>query len=248
MAACPPDRPIALVTNVAEYAGFPAAQALTRAGFAVVCHDRTFACADPKATFRERQPDLVGIPEQDPEAIVEVVIREYGRLDVLVSNDSYPARRVGIEDASLDDYRATIEALMIAPFALVRAAARQMKERRSGRIILISSASPLRPYPGFSMYASARGGANTLAVALAKELAEFGISVNAVAPNFLSSETYYPKEKWVNDPKYARRVEEMVPLKRLGRPEEIGEVIAFLASGKADFVTGQVIPFTGGWP
>lgn len=155
---------------------------------------------------------------------------------------------MGIEDASLDDYRATIEALMITPFALVRAAARQMKERRSGRIILVTSASRLRPYPGFSMYASARGGASTLAVALAKEIAEFGISVNAVAPNFLSSETYYPKEKWIDDPKYARRVEELDPLKRLGRPEEVGELIAFLASGKADFVTGQVIPFTGGWP
>jgi NAD(P)-dependent dehydrogenase (short-subunit alcohol dehydrogenase family) len=72
--------------------------------------------------------------------------------------------------------------------------------------------------------------------------------VNAVAPNFLYSETYYPRAQWMEDPKYVQRIKDMVPLGRLGRPEEIGELIAFLVSGKSDFVTGQVIPFTGGWP
>lgn len=87
MAACPPARPVALVTNVAEYAGLPAAQALTWAGFTVVCHDRSFASADLEAAFQEEQSALVAIAEQDPRAIIEAVIRDHGRLDVLVSSD-----------------------------------------------------------------------------------------------------------------------------------------------------------------
>lgn len=239
---------IAIVTNVAEYAGAPAADALAADGFTVLCHDPSFAAMEARAAFETAHAGLNAASAEAPEALVAEAVSRFGRLDVLVSNDAFHAKRVRIEDGVAEEYRATLESLMVTPFRLAAAAARVMKGQGGGRMILVTSAAPLRPYPGFSMYASARAGASGLAQALAKELGAFGIQVNAVAPNFLYSETYYPRAQWIEDPKYVQRVKDLVPMQRLGRPEEIGALIAFLASGKSDFVTGQVIAFTGGWP
>ena len=239
---------VAVVTNVTEYAGAPAAMALAADGFAVLCHDPSFTEAEARTAFEASRPDCLAAAAQEPEALVAEAVARLGRLDALVSNDPWPARRLRIGEATPEEYRATIEALMVTPFRLAAAAAVVMEGQGGGRIVLVTSAAPLRPYPGFSMYASARAGASGLAQALGKELGAANIQVNAVAPNFLSSETYYPKAQWADDPKYVERLKRMVPMQRLGRPEEVGALIAFLASGKADFVTAQVIPFTGGWP
>jgi NAD(P)-dependent dehydrogenase (short-subunit alcohol dehydrogenase family) len=239
---------IAIVTNVSEYAGLPAARALAAAQTTVLCHDKSFTDAAARAAFEAEHPSCLAAGAETPEALVAEAVARFGTVDAVVSNDAFPAQRVRIEEADAAAYRQALEALMVAPFRLAAAAAKEMKKQGSGRIVLLTSASPLRPYPGFSIYASGRGGASALAQALAKELGPFGIQVNAVAPNFLYSETYYPRAQWMEDPKYVQRIKDMVPLGRLDRPEEIGELIAFLVSGKSDFVTGQVIPFTGGWP
>jgi 3-oxoacyl-[acyl-carrier protein] reductase len=72
--------------------------------------------------------------------------------------------------------------------------------------------------------------------------------VNVVAPNYLYSEAYYPRARFIDDPDGRAQIAAKVPLGRLERPEEIGELISFLASGRAPFVTSQVIDFTGWWP
>jgi NAD(P)-dependent dehydrogenase (short-subunit alcohol dehydrogenase family) len=239
---------IAVVTNATEYAGLPSALALAHAEFTVICHGRGFDEESARRAFTSAHRELGASAEQDPAALIRTVTQEHGKVDVVVSNDCCPARFVPIENASLDEYRATLEALLVTPFALVKAVAPQMKQRRGGRIILITSAGPISPYAELSMYISGRGGASSLAVALSKELGPFNITVNAVAPNFLQSEIYYPSEIWETNPTHRAYLEGHVPLGRLGRPEEIGELVAFLASGKCDFVNGQVIPFTGGWP
>jgi len=239
---------VALVTNVTEYAGAPAVAALLAQGCRVLGHDPSFGEANARAVAEAATPGLYAASSQEPEDLVAEVIDRFGRLDALISNDTHPAARVRIEEASAEDYRSALEALMVTPFRLASAAARVMKDQRSGAMVFITSALPLHPYAGFSIYASARAGAGCLAQTLARELAPFGIPVNAVAPNFLYSETYYPKAQWQDDPKYVQRLKELVPMQRLGRPEEIGALIAFLASGASDFVTGQIIPFTGGWP
>lgn len=239
---------VVLVTNVTEYTGLPSALALAAAGFTVVCHDRGFPDEGARRTFTAAHPQLGVMAEQEPSTMIQTVTERHGKVDVLVSNDCWPARSVPIDEASLEEYRATLEALLVTPFALVKAVAPQMKQRRNGRIILITSAGPISPYAELAMYNSGRGGASALAIALSKELGPFNIPVNAVAPNFLQSPIYYPKELWETDPTCRAYLEGHVPLGRLGRPEEVGELVAFLASGKCDFVSGQVIPFTGGWP
>lgn len=98
------------------------------------------------------------------------------------------------------------------------------------------------------MPTTVRAATTAFAKALAKEVASYGIQVNVVAPNYLYSEMYYPRARYIDDPNGRAAIATTVPAGRLGRPEELGELVAFLASGRSPFTTGQVIYFTGGWP
>jgi NAD(P)-dependent dehydrogenase (short-subunit alcohol dehydrogenase family) len=175
---------VAIVTNITQYAGPAAARGLVEAGFTVVCHDRTFIDAEARAAFAAAHPTLTVNPEQDPRALIETTIAQHGQIDALVSNDLATLAATHIEDAAVEDYRATIEALMVRPFLLAQAVVPHMKTRGCGRIIMITSASALQPLPEYAMYVSARGGASTLAVTLAKELGPYNIQVNAIARIF----------------------------------------------------------------
>jgi NAD(P)-dependent dehydrogenase (short-subunit alcohol dehydrogenase family) len=121
-----------------------------------------------------------------------------------------------------------------------------MKPRKSGKLIFVTSAAPVHGLPNYCMYAAGRGGANSLALSIAKELARDNIQVNAVAPNYIESESYFPKSLLAEATAVAKMTSK-VPLGRLGKPAEVAEMIAFLASDGANFITGQVIPIAGGW-
>jgi NAD(P)-dependent dehydrogenase (short-subunit alcohol dehydrogenase family) len=113
--------------------------------------------------------------------------------------------------------------------------------------VFITSARERRPEAGYAVPTAIRAATTAFARALALEAAPFEVQVNVVAPNYLASELYYPKARFVDDPAGRAAVAEIVPFGRLGQPEEIGELVAFLVSGKSPFVTGQTIGFTGGW-
>lgn len=83
---------------------------------------------------------------------------------------------------------------------------------------------------------------------LSLELAPHQVPVNAIAPNYLYSETYYPRAVFVDDPRGRAFVEQVVPVGRLARPEEIGELVRYLATTQGSFMTGAIIDFSGGWP
>jgi NAD(P)-dependent dehydrogenase (short-subunit alcohol dehydrogenase family) len=237
---------VALVTNVAHFVGLPAAIELAAQGAVVVCHDAGFASANARKEFASTHPGLHVIAEQEPADIVAAVTAGHHRIDVLVNNDAFPAIRAPIETARLEDMRAGLEALVTAPFALAQAVVPQMKQRRGGKLLFITSAAPLRGLANYSMYATARGAANALAVSLARELAPFHIQVNAIAPNFVESPTYFPA-KLLADPEAMQKITGNIPLGRLAKPEEVAALIAFYASPQADFITGHVMPFAGGW-
>jgi len=93
---------------------------------------------------------------------------------------------------------------------------------------------------------TARAAANGLAVSLAKELARDNIQVNAIAPNFVESPDYFPPKLLADEAAFAK-ITRNIPLGRLGKPEEIAAAIAFYASDQSDFITGNVLPFAGGW-
>ena len=239
---------VAIVTNVTELAGVACARALLRDGMTVACHDVNFKDAAKRSEFAAANPGLLANPEQDPEALVHAVIAAHGHLDVLYSNDVFPAGFAPIEEISVERFRATLEGLLVMPFSLCRAAAPHMKQRRTGNIILFSSATPLCPYPFSSGYCAGRAGASNLAVSLARELAPYNVQINAVLSQFLHSEIYYPRALFEDNAEVKSYLHTHVPMKRLGEQTELAELVAFLASGKCNFVNGQQIPFTGAWP
>ena len=213
---------VVLLSNPDRFAG-PAAKAALEAGGATVV-------------------SVAG----DPQAAVDDALAAHGRIDALVNNDAFPAIRAPVADASLDDLRAGLEAMLVAPFALTQAVVPAMRERKRGRIVFVTSATPLRGLPNYSMYVSARGAANALAVSLARELGRDNIQVNAVAPNYVENPDYFPPEL-VADAETLARIVKPIPLGRLGKPEELGATIAFLASPGAGYLTAQVISVAGGW-
>jgi 3-oxoacyl-[acyl-carrier protein] reductase len=238
----------ALVTNVLEFAGPPALEALRAAGFRVAVHDRQFADGEARAAYTAAHPDCVVIDDQEPERIVERAWGTLGGLDVIVSNDAFQAIHGPIETASLDDLRRTLEALVVFPFALARAAIPRLKTRPGARVVMITSNRTRLPLQGGAMPDAARAALNALVRSFSLELAPHGIPVNAIAPNYLYSETYYPKATFVDDPGGRAFIQQVVPVGRLARPEEIGELVRYLATARGTFMTGAIIDFSGGWP
>ena len=110
----------------------------------------------------------------------------------------------------------------------------------------MSSAAPLTGIPNYSVYAAARGAANALVPTLARELAGWGISVNAIAANYIKNPDYFPPELLADQEAMAKMLKN-IPLGRLGEPEEVAELVALFASGRCGFVTGHILPIAGGW-
>ena len=241
-------KPLALVTNALEFAGPPAVAALQEAGFQIVAHDVSFATPSGRETYRDANPDVVALAAQTPIEIVEAAWMIDKRLDVLISNDAYRPIHGSIECAETADLQATLERLVVFPFELARAAIPRLKASSGARIVVVTSNRNRLPMPGGAIPDIARAGANALVKSLCLELAPHGIPVNAIAANYLYSETYYPRARFVDDAAGRAYIERVVPAGRLAKPEEIGELIRYLATMKGTFLTGAIIDFSGGWP
>ncbi len=239
-------RPVAVVTDACHFIGASSARSLTMGGHEVWCQDASFVDADARAAFEAEHEDIRALAGQTGAELVSELDQAGCVVDVLVNNDAYPAERAPVESADTNALRRALDALVVNPFERTGAVVEGMKVRKRGRIIFVTSAAPLRGLPNYSMYAAARGATNALARSLALELAPHNILVNAIAPNFIKSPTYFP-DHLMNDPDVAPRILKNVPLGRLGTQEEAGALVAFLAGPQAGFMTGQVLPLAGGW-
>ena len=237
-----------LVTNVNQYAGPGAIQSLLQQEMRVVCHDATFHEHVLREEFLANHPGAECLAGVDPDALVGELKARGIQIDAIVSNDVYPVTRAPIGEIALDDLRSTFESVLVFPVQLTQLLLPEMKRRGTGSFVFVTSARPLRPEPGFAVPTSIRAGATAFALALSREVASFGIQVNVVAPNYLYSEMYYPRARFIDDPQGREQIAGIVPMGRLGTQEEIGELVAFLVSGRSRFITGQTIHFTGGWP
>lgn len=238
----------ALVTNAREFLGPPAANALLEAGFRVLVHDRGFTHEAARAEFSARHPGTVPLGEQTPESLVEAAWRETGRVDALVSNDHYPAIHRPVADGDPDGLRNTLEALVVFPYRLMKAAVPRLTEQGEARVVMITSCRTHLPMAYGAIPDAARAAVNALVKSFSLELAPHGIPVNALSPNFVYSEAYFPQAQFVEDSVGRQFIEETVPVGRLGRPEEAGELIRYLATMEGSFMTGSIIDFAGGWP
>ena len=234
-----------LVTNVSSFVGKPGTRALLDGGAMVMAPDRSFVDPDIRAAFDAEFDGAKALAAQTPEDLVAEA-ESHGPVDVLVNNDDGEAKRAKIEDADPADLRDALESMVVWPFVLTGAMTPAMKARKSGKIIFVTSATPLKGLPNYAMYVTARGATNALALSLAHELAGHNIQVNALAPNFVESPAYFPKELTEN-PETLAKITKNIPLGRLAKPEEVGKVVAFLAGDGSDFITGMVMPYAGGW-
>lgn len=240
------DAPVVLITNATQYVGPASVSRLSRSGARIVAQDAAFSDPSTRQSFIADRPGVIACDLTEPGEIVAATLAACGRLDAVVSNDDAPAIRAALGDAKIDDFRSGLEAMMVRPFALAKEAIKPMKRQGGGRIILVTSAAPFRGLANYSMYAAARGGANALTLTLARELAPYNILVNAVAPNYVENPSYFPREL-LADPQSRAKIERNIPLGRLGKPEEVGALVEFLATGDCGFVTGHVVPIAGGW-
>ena len=176
------------------------------------------------------------------------MINRYPLPDAIVLNDVHPITPSPAEAISKEEMVASFEALVLTPVRLTQLFLPAMKERRSGAFVFTTSARETRPEPNYAVPTTLRAATTAFAKAVAKEAAPFGIQANVIAPNYLASELYYPRSRFVDDPAGRAEIERIVPFGRLGDPSEVGALVAFFASGRSPFTTGQVVNFTGGWP
>ena len=240
------DGKVVLVTNVRHFVGTASAKACRAEGATVICHDESFADMVEQAGYEDENPELAASSAQTSDDLLSSILGTHDKLDILVSNDAFPAIRAPVETAQSDDMRDGLEALVVKPFELAGTVAAHMKEVGGGRILFITSAAPLKGLANYSMYATARGAANAMTISLARELAPANILVNAIAPNYVESPTYFPNNLLENS-EALQKITKNIPLGRLGKAEEVAAMVTFLASDKCGFVTGHILPIAGGW-
>jgi 3-oxoacyl-[acyl-carrier protein] reductase len=177
---------------------------------------------------------------ESTEAMVKELISTYGHVDILVNNAGITRDNL-VMKMSEADFDAVIETNLKGCFNTIRHLARQMVKQRSGKIINIASVSGVLGNAGQANYAASKAGIIGLTKTMARELASRGINVNAVAPGFVQTEMTDVLSESVKEGAVAQ-----IPLKKFGQPEDIAETVAFLASDKAKYITGQVINVDGG--
>ncbi|HAX52331.1 3-oxoacyl-[acyl-carrier-protein] reductase [Muricomes intestini] len=168
------------------------------------------------------------------------VIKKFGRIDILVNNAGI-TRDGLLMRMSEEDFDAVLNTNLKGTFHCIRFAARQMIKQRSGRIINLSSVSGVVGNAGQANYSASKAGVIGLTKSAARELSSRGVTVNAVAPGFICTEmTDVLPEKTKEEAAAG------IPLGHFGKPEDIAEAVAFLASEEAGYITGQVLCVDGG--
>ena len=181
----------------------------------------------------------VSVPAE-AEAMVARVLDDFGRLDVLVNNAGITRDNLLLRMGE-SEWDAVLNTNLKGAYVCTRAALRGMLRRRYGRIVNVSSVAGLMGNPGQANYSASKAGLIGFTRAVAREVATRNITVNAVAPGYIETDI------WANVTESARaELLRLIPLGRPGKAEEVAEVIAFLASDAAGYVTGQVVAVDGG--
>lgn len=236
-------KPLALVTGGAQGIGYACAEALAEDGFKVIL-------ADVKDTVTASAEKLGGagyVCDMGDEAAVRElfakIAQEHGPLSALVNNAGI-AKGADFLEVSVEDFRKVLDVNLVGVFLATQLAAKSMVEAGiEGAIVNMSSINAVVSIPTIASYSASKGGVMQLTKAAALALADKGIRVNAVGPGSIDTEMM----AGVNaDPSAMARAMSRTPLKRMGTAREIGDVVAFLVSKKASYITGETIYVDGG--
>ncbi|MBS6196660.1 MAG: 3-oxoacyl-[acyl-carrier-protein] reductase [Clostridiales bacterium] len=241
------DKKVALVTGASRGIGRQVALTLARDGaFVIVNYNGSQERAmEVVNTIKENGGDAAAYrcnvsDFTMTEEMVKDLIKTYGHVDILVNNAGITRDNL-IMKMSEEDFDKVIETNLKGCFNTIRHLTRQMLKQRSGKIINIASVSGVLGNAGQANYAASKAGIIGLTKTMARELASRGINVNAIAPGFIRTEMTDVLSDAVKE-----TVTAQIPLKKFGKTEDIAEMAAFLASEKADYITGQVINVDGG--
>lgn len=191
--------------------------------------------------FRAHGAEVLGAPGAREEDL-----RAAGHVDVLLCNLGVPAPSTRAHEVSDNEWREVFAGMVDPLPRLVRTVLAQMLERRAGKIVVMGSATALRGQKRTSTYAAARGAQLAYVRAVGAEVAAQNVQINLIAQNFIENPMYYPPEVQAL-PAFQERLKREVPANRLGTAQEDALFAVFLASSEVSFITGQAIPFAGGW-
>lgn len=174
------------------------------------------------------------------QALIDNIVQEHGALHILVNNAGITRDTLAMRLKD-EDWDAVLDTNLKAVFRLARAAIKPMMKQRQGRIINITSVVGASGNPGQANYAAAKAGVAGMSRALARELGSRGITVNCVAPGFIDTDmtAQLPEAQ-------QQALLSQIPLGRLGKPDDVAQAVAFLASPQADYITGQELHVNGG--
>lgn len=189
------------------------------------------------------QVDLRSATSAQP--LIDAAVQRFGGLDILVANHGiWPAEDVPIDEMTYEQWHTTIAVNLDAVFGLVKHSVAEMKRQgRGGHIVLISSTSGQRGEAFHVDYSASKGALISLTKSLGPELAKYGIYVNCVAPGWVDTDM---TASTLVDPKADALIFQQIPLRRVGKPEEIAGPILFLCTPMAGFITGEVFNVNGG--
>ena len=234
----------ALVTGAARGIGLAIARRLAAGGarVALLDLDRGAVEAAARSVGGAAMPVVADVTRAaEVETAVAQVMGRWGRLDILVNNAGITGRSFPIWELSDEDWQRVIDVDLTSVFFCCRAAVRVMLPQGAGRIINIASIAGKEGNPTLVPYSSAKAGVIGLTKALAKEVATRGILVHAVAPAVIGTELLKQMEKSTVDLLISK-----IPMGRVGTPEEVAALVAWLASDECSFTTGAVHDLSGG--
>jgi 3-oxoacyl-[acyl-carrier protein] reductase len=240
---------VAIVTGGSRGIGKAIVQALAKEGVKVA-----FVYKGSADAARELETEIAGAGSvakahqgdvADPatgERIVEAVLAEWGRVDILVNNAGVIRDKLFLQ-MEAEDWDAVVSTNLTGSFGFCKAVAKQMAfKQRSGRIINVSSIAAEHVNVGQANYAASKGAINSLTRVLAVELGRRNVLVNAVAPGFIETDMSQAVRNLAGED----NLKKLIPVRRLGKPEDIAAVVVFLAGPAAAYITGQVITVDGG--
>jgi NAD(P)-dependent dehydrogenase (short-subunit alcohol dehydrogenase family) len=235
---------VCIVTGAAQGIGEACARRLAREGANVIVGDVD------DARGRELAQEIQGLyvhcdvgDKAQVDALVAKAMASHGRIDVLVNNAGI-FKSADFLEATEADFDAVLRVNLKGSFLMGQAVAREMANAGRGAIVNMSSVNAVLAIPNLSSYNVSKGGINQLTRVMALALADKGIRVNAVAPGTIATELAARAVLTSDDAR--KRIMSRTPMKRLGEPAEVADVVAWLASDAASYVTGEIVVVDGG--